>query len=122
MRSVKKFISIILCLAALVCMFPAAASAEDGTEDPFPDTVYAQEAEPDEDNISAAPDIPLGGNPADKVIKMMTSFLLEHPLFIIPLVPATVISVIVSMIENFIGMIVEFFENPGDYIPFPVFE
>lgn len=41
MRSVKKFISIILCLAALVCMFPAAAFAADNTEEPLPETIYA---------------------------------------------------------------------------------
>lgn len=122
MRSVKKIISIILCLAALVCMFPAAASAEEGIEDPFPDTVYAQETEPDEDDYSATPGVFFGGNPADAVFKMMASVLAEHPLFVIPLVPATVISVIVSVIEDFFGAIAEFFENPGDFIPFPVFE
>ena len=103
-------------------MFPAAAFAADNTEEPLPETIYASETQPGEENPPVANDKLLGGNPVDRVIMATASFLVKHPLLAIPFIPAALLNELEAAVEYVFDVIIDFFENPGDYTLFLVFE
>lgn len=50
------------------------------------------------------------------------SFLVKHPLLAIPFIPAALLIELEAAVEYVFDVIIDFFENPGDYTLFLVFE
>ena len=114
-KIIRRVVPILLSLAVLTGLFPAAASATDSIEEAFSDVGYVQEAD-EEDPNSEDGDILLG-RPFYDPVDMIVRQIMKHPLLLIPIIPVAAIATVIGVIEEFFLILADFFVNPGDYIP-----